>query len=136
MLHEPNAYAYLGHALARLPFVASLENVYSGVITEEELGALQRAFRAAVVELMEAGLHYQLTKQDIESCVHGFVVGVTDFLFDSRLEEKGSVQKMQVDGCEWELVFDPGPGDAVFRSDEKNRVWRKVISETDPDIPF
>lgn len=134
MSNNIKAYEYMGSSLALLPFSISLKNVDSSVITEQERDALHHALKASVSALIRARKYYLLADDAVEALAAGFANELTHILVDSRLEHKRPVQRMEVDGNGWELVFDPGTKTDELRTDEKGRVWRK--DESSDDIPF
>ncbi len=119
-----------------MPFNISLKNIYSCTITEEELDDLHRALQASVSALIRSRQYYELEDEAVEACAEGFSRALTQIIVGSRIEYKRPVQTMQVDGHDWELLFDPGPKVDHLRTDEKSRVWRTLDKSADDGLPF
>lgn len=136
MSNNSQAYEGMGSILARLPFHTSLKSIYSGAVTEGEQEALRRALQAAVSLLIRSRQYYELEDDAVESCAAGFASALAQIVLFTRGGIQAPRKTMQVDGYTWELVFDPGPKSEHWRTDEKGRVWNKVISDQIDDYPF
>lgn len=140
MSNNSITYEYMGSTLARLPFKTSLKSIDSSTITDEEKSALHHALQVTVTELMLSGTFYEINSAGVEDFAKGFAAELTRIFACGR--EKIScplVQTMQVDGHQWELLFDPGPKIDHLRTDEKGRVWHKVENHFEDfvdDCPF
>lgn len=132
------AFKAMGSILMRLPFSTSLKSIYANSFSGEEEAALQHSLQTAVTTLMRSRNDYQLGEAAIEACAAGVARELVRIFIAGRLDHKPPTKRMPVDGCEWELMFDPGPTTEGLRTDEKGRVWRKLHAELDDfdDLPF
>lgn len=138
--YDDAAFKAMGAILMLLPFRTSLNYLYADSFTEEEEVALHGALKVAVTVLMTARKDYQLGPEAIGACAAGVASELVRIFIAGRIKHKPLKQRMQVDGHEWELMFDPGLSKERLRTDEKGRVWQKLqagfFDDSDDDLLF
>lgn len=134
------SFAAFGAILMRLPFNISLKSIYRNDFTKEEEAALTHALKIAIAYLMTSKQDYGLEEEDIGDCAAGAATELVNIFIAERIDRTPPKKRMQVDGHEWELMFDPGPLKESLRTDEKGRVWQKLqagfFDDSDDDLPF
>lgn len=119
-------YQSLGHALATLPFRIRHFNNYHPAVDEKELQDLAKALSSSIHELIFTAPEDDEGYLEFNDCVSSFAQELLRLLLARRMEHELLPQIMHVDGCDWELVFDPGPNSKDLLTDDKGRIWSRI----------